>query len=357
VALTGTQPWSITYTDEITPVTLTDIASSPKTIPVSPTSTKTYTITSVSDANVCSNTGTGSAIITVSELPIVSFVTGNNAAIVGIPETYSTQTSMTNYIWTVSGTQGIDYTKIGGTSSDNYISINWLTAGTRNVSVNYTNTDNCTAIASSTLSINVIGLTPSVPLLDSPVNGSTGIISRPTLNWTASPSATGYQLQVSLNSVFSTTVFDDTTITTNYHQIGSLQNNKSFYWRVRAKNSFGWSEFSEVWNFMTFPVPPVTSASIRSSFASPGSSPNGMVWDGRNLWMIDNLETLYKLDTAGNVLFSKNFSGTFSDECDLTWDGTGIWIGESIYANAELSHLKVDTLGNIMDTLGVHYVS
>jgi uncharacterized protein (TIGR02145 family) len=355
VALTGTQPWSITYTDEITPVTLTDIASSPKTIPVSPTSTKTYTITSVSDANVCSNTGTGSAIITVSELPIVSFVTGNNAAIVGIPETYSTQTSMTNYIWTVSGTQGIDYTKIGGTSSDNYISINWLTAGTRNVSVNYTNTDNCTAIASSTLSINVIGLTPSVPLLDSPVNGSTGIISRPTLNWTASPSATGYQLQVSLNSVFSTTVFDDTTITTNYHQIGSLQNNKSFYWRVRAKNSFGWSEFSEVWNFMTFPVPPVTSASIRSSFASPGSSPNGMVWDGRNLWMIDNLETLYKLDTAGNVLFSKNFSGTFSDECDLTWDGTGIWIGESIYANAELSHLKVDTLGNIMDTLSVSY--
>ena len=69
VALTGTQPWSITYTDGVTPVTLTGITSSPYLIPVSPATTTTYTLTAVSDAHCTGTSFTGSAIINVDQLP------------------------------------------------------------------------------------------------------------------------------------------------------------------------------------------------------------------------------------------------------------------------------------------------
>jgi hypothetical protein len=196
---------------------------------------------------------------------------------------------------------------------------------------------------------------PDAPLLVGPLDQVIGLISRPMLKWQALPNVNAYHLQVSLNSGFTTTVFDDTTIVENYRQVGTLQNGKTFYWRVRAKDANGWGNFSDTWRFTTKRAPSVSTTSIRSSFVSPGSRPNGLVWDGQNLWMIDNLKTLYKLDTSGNVLFSKNFPELSSDLSDLTWDGTGIWIGECIYVNSELSHLKVDTLGNKLDTFSLSY--
>jgi len=62
--LTGTAPFNLTWSDGFTQsVSTTSVART-----VTPASTRTYTITSISDAN-CSGTGTGGATVTVNTLP------------------------------------------------------------------------------------------------------------------------------------------------------------------------------------------------------------------------------------------------------------------------------------------------
>jgi hypothetical protein len=63
VKLTGLAPWTITYTDGKTPVTISRIGNSNFTFNVTSDSTRTYKILSVSDGLSCTNTGTGTATI------------------------------------------------------------------------------------------------------------------------------------------------------------------------------------------------------------------------------------------------------------------------------------------------------
>lgn len=84
VALTGQSPWSVTYTNGTTPVTVTGITSAIRTFSVTPSATTTYTLVSVS--NVCgAGSVSGSAVIVVSNLATATLsggqtiCTGNSA--------------------------------------------------------------------------------------------------------------------------------------------------------------------------------------------------------------------------------------------------------------------------------------
>jgi len=60
-ALSGTAPWTVTWSDGVTQA---GIATSPATRSVQPASSTTYTVSSVSDAH-CSGTASGSAVIAI----------------------------------------------------------------------------------------------------------------------------------------------------------------------------------------------------------------------------------------------------------------------------------------------------
>ena len=82
----GTSPYSLTYSDGTTNTTVSNYASG-AAIAVSPAASKTYTIVALTDANTCSGTASGSAIVTVNPPP--------TTASAGASQTITTGTSAT----------------------------------------------------------------------------------------------------------------------------------------------------------------------------------------------------------------------------------------------------------------------
>ncbi len=98
VSLTGTAPWSLTYTDGTNPQTISGILASPYNINVNPSSTKTYTLQNLSDASCVGTTLTGSPIVLVYSLPIVIANTTSSSICIGQSVTLSGSGANT-YTW------------------------------------------------------------------------------------------------------------------------------------------------------------------------------------------------------------------------------------------------------------------
>jgi hypothetical protein len=92
----------------------------------------------------------------------------------------------------------------------------------------------------------------SAPVLSSPVNDSTNITDRPELSWYAIDTALYYSLEVSTDSLFRKSFsYDEDSLIDTAITIGSLTKEVKYFWRVRATNNSGISEWSEVRNFTT----------------------------------------------------------------------------------------------------------
>jgi hypothetical protein len=109
ISLTGTSPWNVTYSDGSSTHNITGITSSPYSLPVTPSSTTTYTLTAASDAHCSAVSGglSGSATVTVYNHP--------TAALSGGASYCNGQSTATNLSLAVTGSGTINGTLSDGT--------------------------------------------------------------------------------------------------------------------------------------------------------------------------------------------------------------------------------------------------
>lgn len=90
----------------------------------------------------------------------------------------------------------------------------------------------------------------AAPTLLTPANNETDVILDGQMTWTAVAGADSYQVQVSLENTFASTVISATNATTTYNYTG-LENNKQHFWRVRGIKNGGFGDWSTVFTFET----------------------------------------------------------------------------------------------------------
>ena len=162
-------------------------------VTANPGSTTTYTVI-VTDALGCSNTATRT--VTVNALPVPTFtLTPGPAICTGTNVIYATQSGQTSYVWSVPGTAGVDYsiTTGGIGSTNNTVTLKWLTNGDRTVAINYSNTAGCPGAASDSSTSTVTSIAAVAPITGTtvlPVGGTSTLDNATPLgSWSSSNTA------------------------------------------------------------------------------------------------------------------------------------------------------------------------
>ncbi|MDQ6608364.1 MAG: hypothetical protein M3Y85_00890, partial [Bacteroidota bacterium] len=154
VALTGEAPWSITYTDGTTPVTVNNINTSPYTFIVSPSVNTTYSLVSISNG-YCSGTVSGAAVITANTKP-TAVISGSTTICAGSAATLSVVLTG-KAPWTITYTDGTTLVTINNINTSPYPIIVTPLANTTYSLVSM-NDANCTGTVSGSETINVTQL-------------------------------------------------------------------------------------------------------------------------------------------------------------------------------------------------------
>jgi hypothetical protein len=153
----------------------------------------------------------------------------------------------------------------------------------------------------------------SAPELFIPPDGAVNQSRLPILKWHKTSHAETFHLQVSNDSAFNSTIYDDSTLTDTVQSIGVLAGDTTFYWRVRAKNITCIGDWSEVWKFATAPV-------------------GGLEFSVSNRWNLVSLP-LKVDDQRKTILFPTATSDAYIYEPhssyflqDTLKNGTGYWL-------------------------------
>ena len=88
------------------------------------------------------------------------------------------------------------------------------------------------------------------PSLTNPVNNSINQTAPLTFNWDSVSNATQYVFQLSNSENFSN-IINNEVVNTNSLILNSIQNNSTYYWRVKPKNECGEGNFSQIFTFKT----------------------------------------------------------------------------------------------------------
>jgi len=210
---------------------------------------------------------------------------------------YTTEDGMTDYSWSFSG--GGTYT--GGTDTDNTITVDWTSVGTHDISVNYSNSNGCTAALSTVKYITVSALPtptitgPSSVCVNSTGNAYTTESDMSSYSWLVSPGG-----QVMAGG-------DGNVIVVKWNTAGSQTVS------VNYENSSGCdAALSTVYNVEVNPLPvPVISGPATPRVTSVG-----------NVYSTEDLMTNYVWTVSGGGTITAGGTAA-SNTVAVTWNSTG----------------------------------
>ncbi len=109
------------------------------------------------------------------------------------------------------------------------------------------------------------------PTLISPPNHQTNVDLRPTLSWSSISNATSYDYEVSTNNSFIPVLLSGSSATNQILITTLLENETTYYWRVRSNNLCGPSPWSTIFDFKTMVCQTFMSTDVPVTISSQGS--------------------------------------------------------------------------------------
>ena len=150
---------------------------------------------------------------------------------------------------------------------------------------------------------------PDAPTLISPAEGITLGTNAPTLVWNSVSTAIAYEVEVATDSNFSYLIFAKGNISPTSCKVSGLDNDTTYYWRVRAHNTRGAGAWSAIRSFF---VSPITIVSPNGGENWPGGTVHDITWTAKGISGTATID-LYKNDAFNSNIGQANVSaGTYS---------------------------------------------
>ena len=188
------------YSEDLGNTTWFDIPGTANTVTYTPPETLSAfrTYRAVVKNGSCSQQNAIETRVDVDPLPTPTFTASAGAiSCIGTDVTYTTQASQNNYLWTVSGTLNTDYniTSGGLGANSSTVTLKWITTGNKTVTINYKNSNGCTAAVatSSTTDVKATPTSPTAGTINSATcttNGSVTLTGLPAGTWTLTQTGT-----------------------------------------------------------------------------------------------------------------------------------------------------------------------
>jgi len=123
-------------------------------------------------------------------------------------------------------------------------------------------------------SFTTIPAAPGVPSISLPSNGAVNVAMPVSLSWTAGTGAVTYNVQISMDPRFGSTIFSQSGITGLSLVDSSITVDTTYYWEVSATNPGGTSSWAGPWSFTTTStsVRPVAAKAAKTDFAVRGEA-------------------------------------------------------------------------------------
>ncbi len=154
---------------------------------------------------------------------------------------------------------------------------------------------------------------PAAPSILSPANNDTTVPPAAPLRWLSSTHVDSYQVQVATDAAFASLVSDQSVPDTSYVTV-PLENCRTYYWRVRARNAAGTGPYASR-NFRV--VRALTSA---PALLLPANGTSNVEEVTTLSWQVEPCAFQYRLELATDSLFTQIVT-------DQTMAGTSLLVG------------------------------